>query len=135
MIKFWKIYYWLLVGLYALSIFGYIFARSLPALQYIPQDHIGEAFSALAIIGALTGVYGYSYRKIILNNNIWKVILLFVIAVDIYSFSKVFAVDVELPSFTSGAIASMALVQLIMLPQYIALFLYGWKSYDIWEVN
>lgn len=133
MIKFWKIYFWLLVGMYILAVAGYIFARSHPSLQHIPQNHIGEAFSVITIIGALAGVYGYSYRKVILTSNAWKVIFLFVIAVDIYGLSRVFTDDIELPPFTTGAVVRMVLGQLIMLPQYIALFLYGWKSHKLWD--
>ena len=116
----WKVYFWfltaVLVALYALT-----FSQSAPAIY----NYLDIPISLIALIG----LYGYAFKKPIGHYNFWKIWLVAVVLWDI-SFNLV------LPGRTVADPLNMAFFLIwsaIILPEYVALYLYGFRSQPLWH--
>ena len=90
-------------------------------------DVLDYVFWLIAIIG----VVGYSYQKTILSASFWKKYLPFVIGWDAFIVYYEVTSDPELftDEFGLGFVVAIVLIGfLILLPQYIAIYLYGYKT-------
>lgn len=80
---------------------------------------------------ALTGVFGYSFSKKILSISFWKFFLPFIVTWDFYILYDVIIDDPEILSDEYGIWFVMFIsisYFLFMLPEYIAIYLYGYKN-------
>ncbi len=80
---------------------------------------------------SLLGMFGFAYDKVVLRDIVWRCWLPAVILWDAWIigldlFSEVNGIDV-----TFGIIASL-LIFVISMPEYVALYLYGFRSNQIW---
>ena len=120
----WKVFFWLLLILEALSITAYI---------NDPAESVFEMLLEIAIYSAiLVGMFGFAYDKKILSQGIWKIVLPIGLAYDIYVLIDI--VGSSSPQTLYLTTVSMVVIVFpVMLFQYIALYKYGFKSTDIWN--
>ena len=122
---FWKIYFWVLLLFYLLG--------AVAAVWFLDDTHVEEVdyldfcFAMLALVG----VFGFTYKKVILNFNVWRVYLPFVILWDI-------SYSVLRDEWVGGEklvleIVALGLMLLVLIPQYIAIYLYGFHSRQLWD--
>ena len=111
----WKIYFVVLIIIFVLSRGG-VFSGDLDLFAYI--------YSPLAIV-SLAGLYGYAFKKPVFRSDFWKMWLPIVVLLD---FLAVFLL-----------INSISLIRLVTyginLPSYVALYLYAFRSKDLWNKN
>ncbi|MCU7920517.1 MAG: hypothetical protein KZQ95_19500 [Candidatus Thiodiazotropha sp. (ex Epidulcina cf. delphinae)] len=120
----WKIYFFVLLLLYAIYVAAAILYPEVMRLEIV--DYIDLGFAMLALLG----VFGYAFKKAVLNQSVWKVYLLFIILWDI-SFT------VLRDEWIGGEdlmyeILSLVIMALILIPQYVAIFRYGFRSKQLW---
>ena len=120
----WKIYFWLtaiisLIGIPMLGSFG-----------------VYEAIDFLLFVVVMIGYFGFAWRKPILNEQTWKVVLLVTVVWNIlymYFLPVPSGVSEALsdPWFPRWMAASASL--LFAMPLFIALFLYAYHEKETWE--
>lgn len=64
---FWKIYFWVLLSLYAMYVSAAIWFPEEMELEAV--DYIDFCFAMLALVG----VFGFSFKKVIVNPNVWRI--------------------------------------------------------------
>ena len=123
---FWRIYS-VALALILLPTYSIIMKASPGIFDYLDM---------IVSVGALMGFVGFAYEFRIISMKLWKIYFFLVIAWDLFYniiISMVLNLAVHLPyeGKTSwlGALVSFA----IIIPEYIALFLYGYKSELLWE--
>ncbi len=135
----WKFYFWVLTPL---MVAGTAFAIA-ESLGFLLPDEGDPAFSNpwnwldwldTFIIGvSLVGLFGIAYQKTIGNQSFWKrwfiFILIFDTAYAVYEYNTgVFdTVGMWRPEIT------FPLLIAFFIPYYVALYLYGYKSEELWN--
>ena len=124
----WKIYFCcltlLLAALYVLT-FAYFLPNSSASMN------IAHYFDLPISIAALVGLYGYAFRKRIGHPNFWKVWLVVIVLWDMFY-------NLVLSGWTHLARVDMIIFLLvygILLPEYFALYMYGFRSDELWQDN
>lgn len=87
-------------------------------------------------VGALMGFIGYAYEFRIISMTLWKVYFFLAIAWDLFYnilISMVLNLAVHLPFEEKTTWVGVLVSFAIIIPEYIALFLYGYKSEMLWE--
>jgi hypothetical protein len=110
----------------------------LPAYSVIMKVSPGifDYLDMIVSVGALMGFVGFAYEFRIISMNLWKVYFFLVIAWDIFYnifITMVLDLAVHLPNEEKIGWTGVALSFAIIIPEYIALFLYGYKSDPLWE--
>jgi hypothetical protein len=86
----------------------------------------------LSLIGVF-GLFGYAFKKQIINAFAWKVYFVIIVFWDIFAFlacpRQPLIVEVNL----GVQIISLIFVVCFALPYYLAIYLYGYKSMTIWN--
>lgn len=121
---FWKIYFSILLFLYAIYVAAVIWFSEEMELGIV--DYIDFIFAMFALVG----VFGFAFKKVVLGESVWKVYLPFLILWDI-SYSALqdeWVVGEEL----MYVIMALGLMALILIPQYVAIFRYGFRSKQLW---
>ncbi|MFW6357237.1 MAG: hypothetical protein ACOC0K_00750 [bacterium] len=80
-------------------------------------------------LAALTGLYGYAYRKRIGEQRIWQLFFLFLIGWDL------FYASISLPPAGQSPMEyniTLFLACLMIAPVYMALFFYAFRSPELW---
>lgn len=120
---FWKVYFWVFAFI---VVIGYSTTFSDNASIYYYFDII------LSIIGLL-GLWCYVYERGLLNRGVWQTFFCLFIFWNVIEFifepfysSKEF-IDQKMQFYVK--LTSVA----ISLPAYFALFLYGFRSKEIWQ--
>ena len=85
---------------------------------------IESCIDTVISMSALAGLYGYAYQKKIMNRLLWKIIWVLVMLWFVLTLATM-QNNVHLLSIIIGAI--------IIAPKYIALYLYGFRSDELWE--
>lgn len=123
---FWRIYS-VALALVLLPTYSIIMKASPGIFDYLDM---------IISVGALMGFVGYAYEFRIISMKLWQVYFFLVIAWDLFyniiiSMALNLAVHLPYEEKTSwvGVLVSFA----IIIPEYIALFLYGFKSEMLWE--
>jgi hypothetical protein len=102
---------------------------------------MGTAYSVwdfldmVVAVGALMGFFGYAYNFRIISMNVWRVYFFLVICWDLFYnilISIVFDLAVHLPDEKKIGWTGVLLSFAMIVPEYIALFRYGFKSESIW---
>lgn len=128
----WKvlfvIYTWYVIS----EIYLFIsFMNKVPNIDEQPIfiDYLSEIF----ILVFLVGFYGYVASKKIINVNFWKSILVLKVFLESITFIDG-VVENGLGFFDISNTPWWAyILPLIILPSYIALFLYSFKSKELWK--
>ena len=131
--KLWKGYFWLLLLLNGMSIYGYVIARKGALAAGISVGSELKLFHFVISIMGLVGVYGFAFSKGIYSKNIWRGVLFALIASLLFGLYDTITSDISISQFTASSLALVILFMLLYLPQYLALFLYGWKSDLLWD--
>ena len=94
-------------------------------------DHGHRVFAALALLG----LFGYAYEVSFFNANTWRILLPVIVVWDAYlvltsyiDTSAEISVENQWRLYTFLVLGSVFLI-----PQYIALYLYGFRSKEIWN--
>jgi hypothetical protein len=125
----WKIYFWIWALTYLCIYPLWLIAEgSLKVYTY----------ATVTLVGVL-GVYGFAYKRRIFNPLFWKMALFLVIGWDtFYNFYLAdWSTQAEYFDKFGFIIAAMSIVSLaipiiLTVLEYIALYLYGFRSPDIW---
>jgi hypothetical protein len=123
---FWRIYS---VALALLLIPTYVMVMGLP-------HKIWDFMDMVVAVGALMGFLGYAYRFRIISMNVWKVYFFLVICWDFFYniiISLVLDLAVHVPNEPKVGWTGVLLSFAIVAPEYIALYLYGFKSDPVWR--
>lgn len=122
----WKIYFCsltlLLAALYVLS-FTYFLPNASPSMKI--AHYLDLPISVIALVG----LYGYAFRKRIVHPNFWKVWLVVIVLWDMFY-------NLVLSGWTHLELPDMAVFFLaygILLPEYFALYMYGFRSEELWQ--
>lgn len=85
-------------------------------------DYLDSLFWIVSILG----VFGYAFQKEILNVKFWKVFLPFIVVWDIFIIIDTLdgILEISEPMLIIGIVIMYAG---ILIPQYIGLYLYGYK--------
>ncbi|MBN1932656.1 MAG: hypothetical protein JW786_13720 [Desulfobacterales bacterium] len=118
----WKIYFW--------------FVAALLALKYVSLFFIDESFykyftRPIPII-PLAGLYGYAYRKTIIGAVFWKIWLFLILILEVV-YHIIVGRTILSQQDIVFAIILRSILFVIMLPEYIALYFYAFKSQELWE--
>lgn len=118
--------------MYLLSVVGAILISTNPKALKTEVDNYAIVLNIFISIGCVVGVYGYSFKKQILNPIMWKGVLVIALLAFLFSAVQWFMLRAQIPNITIMSYINIAIAQLLFLPQYIAIYLYGWKSNEIW---
>ena len=121
----WKIYFFFIT---LLSIFGFT------VIYFDPNFGFVEILSIILVIPATIGLFGYIFRKKILNPKFWNIFFFCYIAWSIlYIF--VSKIDQQAGMSEIEYIISMSIGWALSIPAYLALFYYGRNTCTIWSKN
>jgi len=118
---FWKIYA-ILLTVILVTAYVIVFVGGVQTLHYVDLP--------ISII-ALVGLYGFAFQVKLVNIWIWRVWLGIVVAWDMY-YNFYDAIS-SAPEFSPLIIGGIVVAIGIIIPEYIALFLYGFRSHSIWD--
>ena len=119
----WKTYFWILAALLAVK-----YAAILPM-----QAAVYQYFDHPTPIVALAGLFGYAYKKQIIHANFWKIWFFLVLAWEaVYTIFLADWTVIEKHGL-AVALAAKLLSFAIIAPGYVALYLYGFRSRELWE--
>lgn len=123
----WKIYFWILLILLLIAYSAILMA--MPSVW----DFIDPIFSLIA----LAGVFAYGYKKKLFSANFWRIWLLVIISWDLtYNIllTDYLGVAQQLRSITEEETFYEELFSwVLIIPEYIALYLLGFKSVALWR--
>jgi hypothetical protein len=118
----WKIYFW--------------FVAALLALKYVSIFFIDESFYKYLTrpipIVPLAGLYGYAYQKTIIGAVFWKIWFFLVLILEVV-YQINFGREILSQQDIAFAITIRSILFVVMLPEYIALYFYAFKSQELWE--
>jgi hypothetical protein len=119
----WKIYFIILSFLLLIAYFDIISKGS------TFFDYLDIIISLIALLG----LFGYSFRKQIFEMRLWQTWLFVIVNWDIlYNLVLTHTLGVAQNNIKLGFIEYIISVFMV-LPEYIALYLYGFKSSDLWK--
>jgi hypothetical protein len=121
----WKIYFWALA---ILLLLGY--SRILCTGPTV-WEIVDIPISGLAI----AGLYGYAYKKQLIHRSFWKGWFFVIILWDIFYnivLSRVLGMTYRERTFEESELLCLAMNWSILVPVYAALYLYGYRSDDLW---
>ena len=116
----WKIYFCILTGL-LLVLYAITFSGSVMGVVHYLDVPIS--------LVALVGVYGYAFKRPIGHHNFWKIWFCLIVLWDAFY-------NLVLPEpavFQPADLVAILIGYGIIIPGYIALYLYGFRSQRLWE--
>ena len=133
MIKFWKIYFFLMIVIMAIE-----FAMRL-YFSHVLLFSIRNQVELLITLISFVGIYGFIYKKKIISNIFWIVFFVLVVSYSIWDIyldvqlnNKLNSIYPTEPGILWSTI-DFFLNYILGLPFYIGLFIYGFRSKEIWE--
>ena len=121
----WKIYFFFIT---LISILGVV------SIYFDPNFGIFEIFSIITVVPATIGLFGYVFRKKILNPKFWNIFFFSYLSWSIlYIF--VSKADQQAGMSNNEYIITIIIGTTISIPAYLALFYYGRASCNIWRKN
>ena len=124
---FWKIYFFILVGICLLEIF---FSLNSTELRF------WEIINIPILIISNIGLYGYVYNKIFYRRKFWVCFVIFIIFWDtVVNFLIGYPSDSDLTELENKNIHiySFVLSLILLTPCYIGIVLYGSPSNTLWK--
>lgn len=132
----WKFYFWIVLVLTVLYVL-FVFALQLGSNHYLWFYHLELAIS----IFVLVGVFGYAYQKKIGVWYVWFLLLCVSVVVPLAGIGGDLLVgDIDWEKEISETsmwdwLVVLGLFILLVLPSYLALFLYSLRSSHIWATT
>lgn len=121
----WKVYFWIMVVVLVTS---HLIVFSSGARIH---NYLDVPISLITV----AGIYAYAYKIKLINQYIWKIWLVFAIVWEILLSILLTTIDTKYEvGFYVDLIAALISLALI-LPGYIALYIYAFRSDDIWQQN
>ena len=119
----WKVYFWLMTAL-AVAVFVFDF-------HFYEMSEPSDVLEYGIWFFSLIGVFGFAYSKIIVSKRLWQVWLPIVVLWDVGLSVKQYLYDsVEIESWF---LALMIVIGgILVLPEYLALYFYGYRSNPLW---
>jgi len=114
----WKIYSWFFL---LVVVAGYT-----EALITEPKTILFYLDLIVTIIG-LAGIFAYAYKMKLMSANFWKICFVLNVMWDLIY--NTILQDITLP------LVEVLLVVTVCLPVYVALYLLGFKSADLWKTE
>lgn len=124
---FWKIYFWLILGLHLLIIGVFIFVDDIDFFK-TEINFFSATYDVLMIlisIFSLLGLYGYIFKKRFLSKEIWKFAFLLILIDSLGEF---------LYSLAEKDYISMG-IMIIFIPYFYALYKYAFKNAEEVLIN
>jgi WD40 repeat protein len=121
----WKIYFWALAGLLLIAFFRLFYTG--PTMWEI----MDLVISTLAI----AGLYGFAHRKQLIRKSFWKVWVFVIVSWDIaYNIvlTGLLGVTSQGQVAQELGLSCIGLSLLVLVPMYVALYLYGYRSDSLW---
>jgi magnesium-transporting ATPase (P-type) len=134
---FWKIYFFIFVGLTSLE-FIFVGLTSLEFIFESIETTIWDIVNIPIMIMATIGLYGYVFSKNFYKQYFWLCFFVFLIIWDaMYSIVVGMPPDPELTEMENKYIDLFAIIltYILMTPAYIGLLLYGLPSNKLWKVD
>jgi hypothetical protein len=125
MAMFWRIYA-VVLAIVILPLYSMLMKAS-PSLY--------DFLDMVVAVGALMGFFGYAYEFRIISMKLWKVYFFLVIAWDLFYnilISMILDLAVHFPNEGKITWLDVLLSFMMVVPEYIALFLYGFRSDSLW---
>jgi hypothetical protein len=119
----WRFYFWLMSALFVVAVGFELFQPS--------DDRFVTVVDYLAWGFSLVGLFGYAYRRIILRREIWRTWLPLVLIWDSGVLLRQFWRE-DLGDDVALFVAIVAFTTLAVIPQYVALYRYGYRSPELW---
>jgi len=121
----WKLYAWCMAVLFACAIAD--------TLMHSPSTV--SCFDVAFSIATLIAVFGFAYKKAILESTVWRFWLYWIVAWDL-----MYATFFEDWSFlnawnTPKVIIAIAVAVIFAAPTYVALYLYAFRSESLWKIR
>jgi len=129
---FWKVYFF----------FWLVLSSSIIWVPYVLPGEIEpwgifEYVEVVLMPVGVLGLYGFAFSRGFGKAAYWKLIFLVIVVVD-FGYPKVCLIE-EWPTFIEEMGSEFAPFLLFgfaaVIPFYVALYLYGWRSESIWEVS
>jgi hypothetical protein len=135
----WKIYFWVFTLIVVLAT-GFSMAESLGIVLPVEGDPSEREIWTwwdwiyLPILGiSITGLFGYAYQKAIGGKSFWENFFIFFIIFDTIDIFREYNAGLYDTEVMWQPIITLSLLIAIILPYYVALFLYGFKSDALWN--
>jgi len=124
-VKFWwKCYFFIAIAFGGAAIWA--------AIAYSEPPHVAESADVASWVLSLVGVFGFAFSRPILVPLLWKIWVAVAFIWDIGRIVYDYAIEPEIPEAWL-VVSVVLLVGLLIIPQYIALYLYGFRSDDLWK--
>jgi hypothetical protein len=135
MTKAWKTYFYLMIIVMGIE----FYMRFQVSMQFERHFSARNQLEFVLSIISFIGLYGYIYKKKIINKGFWAALFVLIVAYQVwdayqnYQFSH--ALNTILPTKTDIIKESTDILvdYIVPLPFFIGLFLYGFKSAAIWN--
>lgn len=135
----WKIYIWVFTLIMVLAI-GLSMAESLGII--LPEEGDPREIDvwtwwdwmSLPILGvSIAGLFGYAYQKAIGGKSFWENFFIFLIIFDTIDIFREYNAGLYDTEEMWQPVITLSLLTAIILPHYIALYFYGFKSEKLWN--
>src|SRR4029450_2949851 len=133
--RLWKIYFWILrllvIAKYVVTLSFLDFAK----IQWESADFV----LIILLVARFVGLYGFVFSEPIGRPVVWQVIFVVILFFDLSYFTHNSLADyAKIPTefrmigMKAATIGLVVLVNLFMFPQWLALYLYGFKCKNLW---
>jgi hypothetical protein len=122
----WKLYLWLMVGLTFLI---------LPVFFYMTRVQVFDLLDIGQWVVSSLAIFGYAYRRRLFRESFWRAWLPLTIAWDSVLLLVLMPAGLAY-AFAEGEPAGLGenlITFLLDFPEYVALFLYGFRSPGLWR--
>ena len=133
--RLWKIYFWILL---LLVIAKYVVTLSFLDFAKIEWES-ADFVLIILLVARFVGLYGFVFSEPIGRPTLWQVIFVLILFFDLRyfthnSFFDYAKISTEFRTVGMNALAIGLIVfgYLLMFPQWLALYLYGFKRKNLW---
>jgi len=120
----WKAYFWLVVVL--------VIATVILQFQFGQMPGPSDFFDYGVWLFSMVGVFGFAYSKLIVGKRLWQVWLPVVLIWDIGLMAKQYVFEpMEMEPWFMVVV--LVIGGILVLPEYLALYLYGYRSDSLWS--
>lgn len=135
----WKIYFWVFTILIVISaLYGITYSLGILFPDEIDparaESWIWVDWVYLPVVGiSIFGLFGYAYQKTFGKQSFWKRWFIFILIFDASSMVYEYSTGVFDIEGMWQPVITLSLLIAIFLPYYVALYLYSYKSEELWN--
>ncbi|CAB5091618.1 hypothetical protein D3OALGA1CA_5502 [Olavius algarvensis associated proteobacterium Delta 3] len=118
----WKIYAWLITILFILA--------KLTDPEFYTFSAIELTRTLLSCL-LIFGTFSFAYRKATINPNFWKIVLVMSVLDELWDLIE----SLMEHGISTLSVFSFGLGFALVVPSFIAVYLYSFKSNHLWETN